>query len=219
MLPYSDMSIVLDRHSNALHLIQRLRDEAHRFAITHHRSLRGKASVASRLDGVPGVGPRAAQGRAQALQDRRGAEERFARRDRAGARASAERRRRHLPDAPRAGQRPRQSEDPEFSESEDALWEPDVVEAGNAGFSEAEDTPSEPDAAEAEDAGFSEAEEVSCRTGQRFGRSGRSFRTGAGRPSPVIPLLRERPPHRSSRVRESSSKLTRSPRGVRAVGR
>ena len=57
VLPYSDMSIVLDRHSNALHLIQRLRDEAHRFAITHHRGLRGRASVASQLDGVPGVGP------------------------------------------------------------------------------------------------------------------------------------------------------------------
>jgi len=57
VLPHSDTSIILDRHSNALHLIQRLRDEAHRFAITHHRTLRGKASVASRLDGVPGVGP------------------------------------------------------------------------------------------------------------------------------------------------------------------
>lgn len=57
VLPDSDMSIVLDRHSNALHMIQRLRDEAHRFAITHHRSLRGKASVTSRLDGVAGVGP------------------------------------------------------------------------------------------------------------------------------------------------------------------
>ena len=56
-LPGSDTSIVLDRHSNALHLIQRLRDEAHRFAITHHRGLRTKASVTSRLDGVPGVGP------------------------------------------------------------------------------------------------------------------------------------------------------------------
>ena len=57
ILPDSDLSIVLDRHSNALHLIQRLRDEAHRFAITHHRSLRGKTSVSSRLDGVAGVGP------------------------------------------------------------------------------------------------------------------------------------------------------------------
>ena len=57
VLPYSDTRIVLDRHSNALHLIQRLRDEAHRFAITHHRALRGRASVSSRLDGVAGVGP------------------------------------------------------------------------------------------------------------------------------------------------------------------
>lgn len=56
VLPDCEESILLDRHSNALHLIQRLRDEAHRFAITHHRKLRSKASVASRLDGVPGVG-------------------------------------------------------------------------------------------------------------------------------------------------------------------
>ena len=56
VLPYSDETIYLDRHSNALHLIQRLRDEAHRFAIGHHRKLRSKASVSSRLDGVAGVG-------------------------------------------------------------------------------------------------------------------------------------------------------------------
>lgn len=56
VLPYEDENILLDRHSNALHLIQRLRDEAHRFAITHHRKLRGRASISSQLDGVPGVG-------------------------------------------------------------------------------------------------------------------------------------------------------------------
>lgn len=56
VLPESDTRIVLDRHSNALHLIQRLRDEAHRFGITHHRALRSKASLASRLDTVSGVG-------------------------------------------------------------------------------------------------------------------------------------------------------------------
>ena len=56
VLPDCEESILLDRHSNALHLIQRLRDEAHRFAITHHRKLRSKASVASRLDGVAGIG-------------------------------------------------------------------------------------------------------------------------------------------------------------------
>ena len=56
VLPDEEESILLDRHSNALHLIQRVRDEAHRFAIIHHRTLRSRASIASRLDGVPGVG-------------------------------------------------------------------------------------------------------------------------------------------------------------------
>ena len=56
VLPGEEESILLDRHSNALHLIQRVRDEAHRFAIIHHRTLRGRASIASRLDGIPGVG-------------------------------------------------------------------------------------------------------------------------------------------------------------------
>lgn len=55
-LPDEEETIYLDRHSNALHLIQHLRDEAHRFAITHHRKLRARASVSSRLDGIPGVG-------------------------------------------------------------------------------------------------------------------------------------------------------------------
>ena len=57
VLPDCDESILLDRHSNALHLIQRLRDEAHRFAITHHKKLRGKQAVRSRLESIPGVGP------------------------------------------------------------------------------------------------------------------------------------------------------------------
>ena len=56
VLPDEDQSILLDRHAPALHLIQRLRDEAHRFAITYHRSLRGAAALKSRLDGIPGVG-------------------------------------------------------------------------------------------------------------------------------------------------------------------
>ena len=46
----------LDRNSPALHVLQRLRDEAHRFAITYHRSLRGKNALYSRLDEIPGVG-------------------------------------------------------------------------------------------------------------------------------------------------------------------
>jgi excinuclease ABC subunit C len=49
--------IRLDRHSEALYLLQRIRDEAHRFAITYHRSLRDKRMTVSVLDGVPGLGP------------------------------------------------------------------------------------------------------------------------------------------------------------------
>ncbi len=50
--------IVLPRTSQALYLVQRIRDEAHRFAITYHRGLRKKAGMRSALDGVPGVGPK-----------------------------------------------------------------------------------------------------------------------------------------------------------------
>ncbi|MDO4740828.1 MAG: excinuclease ABC subunit UvrC [Eubacteriales bacterium] len=58
VLPGREDTILLPRTSPALHLIQRLRDEAHRFAITHHRKLRGKRSVSSQLDDIPGVGPK-----------------------------------------------------------------------------------------------------------------------------------------------------------------
>ncbi|PKN81676.1 MAG: excinuclease ABC subunit C [Chloroflexi bacterium HGW-Chloroflexi-9] len=54
-------SIMLPRQSEALYLVQRIRDEAHRFAITYHRQLRGKSSVRSVLDGIPGVGPKRKQ--------------------------------------------------------------------------------------------------------------------------------------------------------------
>ena len=50
--------IVLASTSQALYLVQRIRDEAHRFAITYHRDLRRKASVRSKFDDLPGVGPR-----------------------------------------------------------------------------------------------------------------------------------------------------------------
>jgi excinuclease ABC subunit C len=55
-----DMSepIVLPRTSQALYLVQRIRDEAHRFAITYHRGVRQKASVRSALDSIPGIGPK-----------------------------------------------------------------------------------------------------------------------------------------------------------------
>lgn len=58
VLPDSEESILLDRHSEALHLIERLRDEAHRFAITHHRALRQKKGVGSKLEEIPGIGPK-----------------------------------------------------------------------------------------------------------------------------------------------------------------
>jgi len=48
--------VLLPRNSKALHLIQRVRDEAHRFAVTFHRALRGKAVRASVLNNVPGIG-------------------------------------------------------------------------------------------------------------------------------------------------------------------
>jgi excinuclease ABC subunit C len=49
--------IRIPRQSEALYLLQRIRDEAHRFAITYHRNLRGKRMTRSVLDGVPGLGP------------------------------------------------------------------------------------------------------------------------------------------------------------------
>ena len=49
--------VVLPRHSQALYLIQRIRDEAHRFAITFHRKKRGQAMTRSALDSIPGLGP------------------------------------------------------------------------------------------------------------------------------------------------------------------
>src|SRR5207247_1480071 len=47
----------IPRQSEALYLLQRIRDEAHRFAITYHRQLRGKRMTKSALDDVPGLGP------------------------------------------------------------------------------------------------------------------------------------------------------------------
>jgi excinuclease ABC subunit C len=47
----------IPRQSEALYLLQRIRDEAHRFAITYHRRLRGQRATRSELDGIPGVGP------------------------------------------------------------------------------------------------------------------------------------------------------------------
>lgn len=57
-VPGEDEPIILPRGSEALYLVQRLRDEAHRFAITYHRQVRAKAAVQSALDTIPGVGPK-----------------------------------------------------------------------------------------------------------------------------------------------------------------
>jgi excinuclease ABC subunit C len=56
-LPAAAAPVVLPRTSEALYLMQRVRDEAHRFANTHHRERRGKAMTASALDDIPGLGP------------------------------------------------------------------------------------------------------------------------------------------------------------------
>jgi len=56
-LPEHDLPVVLPRSSQGLYLLQRVRDEAHRFAIAHHRQRRSKAMTASELDAVPGLGP------------------------------------------------------------------------------------------------------------------------------------------------------------------
>ena len=56
--PGEDAPIILPRGSEALYLVQRVRDEAHRFAVAYHRRVRGKAATASALDSVPGVGLR-----------------------------------------------------------------------------------------------------------------------------------------------------------------
>jgi excinuclease ABC subunit C len=55
-LPGDAHPVVMPRTSEGLYLLQRLRDEAHRFAIAHHRSRRSKSMTASALDGVPGLG-------------------------------------------------------------------------------------------------------------------------------------------------------------------
>ena len=56
-LPGDDSPVIMPRTSEGLYLLQRVRDEAHRFAITYHRAKRSKALAVSELDAVPGLGP------------------------------------------------------------------------------------------------------------------------------------------------------------------
>ncbi len=55
--PRRSNSLLLPRHSQGLYLVQRIRDEAHRFGITAHRARRSKLGMASQLDAIPGIGP------------------------------------------------------------------------------------------------------------------------------------------------------------------
>ena len=57
-VPERDETVMLDRKSPALHVLQRIRDEAHRFAVTYHRSLRASHELTSALDEIPGIGPK-----------------------------------------------------------------------------------------------------------------------------------------------------------------
>lgn len=56
-VPYDDEPLILPRTSEGMYLLQQIRDEAHRFAITYHRQQRSKRMRASALDGIPGLGP------------------------------------------------------------------------------------------------------------------------------------------------------------------
>jgi excinuclease ABC subunit C len=67
-VPGTPAPVVLPRRSQALYLVQRIRDEAHRFAITYHREIRGKRAMKSELDDIAGIGP----GRRKALLKRFG---------------------------------------------------------------------------------------------------------------------------------------------------
>jgi excinuclease ABC subunit C len=61
LLGQENEPIILERHSPVLHLIQQIRDETHRFAVTFHRQRRGKRQTETALNEIPGVGPRTAQ--------------------------------------------------------------------------------------------------------------------------------------------------------------
>ena len=73
--PEMDAPIVLPRNSEGLYLVQRMRDEAHRFAITYHRNVRSRSSISSAMDDIAGIGPKRKQallrkfGSVQALRE------------------------------------------------------------------------------------------------------------------------------------------------------
>ena len=56
--PGDSVPLYIDKNSESLRVVQHLRDEAHRFGITHHRNRRSKGQTVSALDAIPGVGPK-----------------------------------------------------------------------------------------------------------------------------------------------------------------
>lgn len=56
-LPGEDYPLILKRQSDAMYLLQRVRDESHRFAISYHRSRRARGTVRSIVESIPGIGP------------------------------------------------------------------------------------------------------------------------------------------------------------------
>lgn len=59
--PGDSVPLYIDKNSETLRVVQHLRDEAHRFGITHHRNRRSKSAIASELDGIKGIGPKTAE--------------------------------------------------------------------------------------------------------------------------------------------------------------
>ncbi len=71
-LPGRSNPLSFSPHSGGLHLLQQVRDEAHRFAIAYHRKLRSRAMARSELDGIPGIGPKRKKALLETLGDLEG---------------------------------------------------------------------------------------------------------------------------------------------------
>ena len=95
--------LVLDLGSPALQALQRIRDEAHRFAITYHKKLRQRRTIASVLDEIPGVGPTVRTSLLKTLGSARGCQGRLGGGAGLGAEGHAEARQAHLRLLPRPG--------------------------------------------------------------------------------------------------------------------
>ena len=59
--PGDSVPLYIDKNSETLRVVQHLRDEAHRFGITHHRNRRSKGQIVGALDGIKGIGPKTAE--------------------------------------------------------------------------------------------------------------------------------------------------------------